>query len=77
MAEFERNLCFEAFTNLCEKLDNDPLLSVTEAQYWIFEQGYRAAMESLIQIAEQGKQTQPFTSPKLQLLAELILKAKH
>ena len=77
MAEHEHNFCYEAFTQMCERIREDQLLSISEAQYWIFEQGYRSAVEAFLQIAEQGKQSRQFTSPKLQALAELILSAKQ
>lgn len=76
MAEAEHNVCYEAFSKLCEKLQGDELISVSEAQYWLFESGYRAAMESLLKVADDGKQERVFTSPRLQELAELILKGR-
>ena len=74
MQEVEHNVCYEAFSKLCEKLTGDELLSVSEAQYWLFESGYRAAMQSLLKIADEGKQAREFSSPRLQELAEIILK---
>lgn len=76
MPEAEHNVCYEAFSKFCEKLQRDEYLSVAEAQYWIFESGYRAAMESLLKIADLGVQERHFTSPRLQELAELILKGR-
>lgn len=76
MPEVEHNVCYEAFSKLCEKLSGDEYLSVSEAQYWLFESGYRAAMQSLLKIADEGRQERTFTSPRLQELAEMILKGR-
>lgn len=77
MAQPEHNVCYEAFSKLCDKLTHNEYLSVSEAQYWVFESGYRAAMQSLLKIADEGVQEREFTSPRLQELAELILKGRE
>lgn len=77
MAQPEHNVCYEEFSKLCDKLTRNEYLSVSEAQYWVFESGYRAAMQSLLKIADEGIQERNFTSPRLQELAELILKGRE
>lgn len=71
----ERNVCYEAFARFCDDLDkdNDRFKFVDEAQYWIFEQGFRAAVHEFMQIVEQGKQDHEFSAPGLQKIAEKIL----
>ena len=48
MSMTESNLCLDAFNRLCDELDASKLLSKEECQYWIFERGYRAALEEMI-----------------------------
>lgn len=33
MTDKDRNICYEAFSKLCETVREDNLLSITEAQY--------------------------------------------
>jgi hypothetical protein len=42
------NICLEAYTKLCDELTTSNLVSIDECQYWVFERGYRAALEELI-----------------------------
>ena len=48
MSITESNLCFDAFNRLCDELNASKLLSKEECQYWIFESGYKAALEEMI-----------------------------
>jgi hypothetical protein len=40
--------CLKAFNNLCEALSVHNLVSLDESQYMIFERGYKAALDELI-----------------------------
>lgn len=48
-------------------------MNTDECQYWVFERGYRAAIQSLIEIKETGVQQKRFGSPKLQAIADKLL----
>lgn len=63
----------EAFQTLCDEVEGDTLIGPEECQYWVFERGYRAAMQELITIMETGEQTKKFASPKLQAMAEKLV----
>jgi hypothetical protein len=69
----DRNACMEAFQVLCDEVHGDKNMSLEECQYWVFERGYRAAVEELMRIAETGVQAKKFVSPKLQSLAERLI----
>jgi hypothetical protein len=42
------DVCLVAFNNLCDELSVSKLAGLDERQYWMFERGYRAALEELI-----------------------------
>jgi hypothetical protein len=44
----DTNLCLEAFNRLCEELNTSTLLNLEECQYWVFERGYKAAVDEMI-----------------------------
>ncbi len=48
MSITESNLCLDAFNCLCEELSVSKLLNKEECQYWVFESGYKAALEEMI-----------------------------
>ena len=56
--------CMKAFGNLCDNAERDEFVSVEDCQYWVFERGYKAAMEEMIKRIKSGQVEQ---SP-LQLL---------
>lgn len=41
----ESNQCLEAFNALCEALSKSNLVDAEECQYWLFELGFKAALE--------------------------------
>lgn len=55
MNEYDVNACMKAFTTLCEEVERSALVSSEECQYWVFERGYMAAMEEMIEIINAGK----------------------
>ena len=63
----------EAFKALCEEIENDTLIGPEECQYWVFERGYRAAIQELMTIMETGEQARKFASPKLQAMADKLI----
>jgi hypothetical protein len=44
----EYSVCLEAFNNLCKELNASNLVKMDESQYWVFERGYKAALDELI-----------------------------
>lgn len=69
----DRNACFFAFSNLCDEISQSELVNSEDCQYWVFERGYRAAVQDLLNIMESGVQNQKFTSPKLQSIADKLV----
>ena len=63
----------DAFNKLCDEISGSQLAGVEECQYWVFERGYRAAIQSLLEIMETGEQTRKFTSPALQAIADKLV----
>ena len=45
----DETICLNAFNALCEELTTSILINLEECQYWLFERGYNAAVEELIQ----------------------------
>jgi hypothetical protein len=78
MKATERNACLEAFNllqaELKVELQNDKI-TLEHCPYWVFERGYRAAVQELMNIADSGVQVKRFVSPKLQSLAERLISA--
>jgi hypothetical protein len=69
----DRNACFTAFSNLCDEASESSLLDTEDCQYWVFERGYRAAIQDLLHILEAGGQNQKFELPKLQHIADNLV----
>jgi hypothetical protein len=74
MAEY--NACMEAFKRLCEDVNTDKKSAIDQSDYWLFELGFRSAIEELLIIADSGAQTREFVSPRFQMLADKILQAR-
>lgn len=76
METTDRNACMEAFSVLQSELNvasQHESKSAEDCPYWVFERGYRAAVQELMDIAETGVQVKKFVSPKLQSLAERLI----
>ena len=69
----ENSAAMESFNDLCDELENSELVGAEECQYWVFERGYRAAVQEFLEIMETGKQHKKFASPKLQAIAEKLI----
>lgn len=72
----EHNVCKEAFDRLCEDVNTDKKSAINEDDYWLFELGFRSAIEELLSIADTGEQQRKFVSPRFQMLAEKILNSR-
>jgi hypothetical protein len=72
----ERNVCMEAFERLCADVNTDAKSAIDPSDYWLFELGFRSAIEELLSIADAGSQTRQFVSPRFQMLADRILESR-
>lgn len=72
----EHNVCKEAFDRLCEDVNTDKKSAINEDDYWLFELGFRSAIEELLSIADTGQQARKFVSPRFQMLADKILSSR-
>ncbi|MDX1916119.1 MAG: hypothetical protein SFU55_11090 [Methylophilus sp.] len=72
----ERNVCMEAFDRLCADVNSDTKSEINKEDYWLFELGFRSAIEELLAIADTGSQSRKFVSPRFQMLADRILESK-
>ena len=48
--------CFKVFNVLCEELSSSELIATEEFQYWVFERGYNAALETLANVQKVDAQ---------------------
>ncbi len=48
--------CFKAFNVLCEELSSSELIATEEFQYWVFERGYNAALETIANVQKVDAQ---------------------
>jgi hypothetical protein len=72
----EQNVCKEAFDKLCADVNSDKKSAIDPSDYWLFELGFRSAIEELLAIADAGSQSRKFVSPRFQMLAERILHSR-
>lgn len=72
----EHNVCKEAFERLCADVNTDKKSAIDESDYWLFELGFRSAIEELLSIADAGSQARQFVSPRFQMLADRILESR-
>lgn len=72
----DRNVCMEAFERLCADVNTDKKSEINKEDYWLFELGFRSAIEELLNIADTGSQTREFVSPRFQMLADRILQSR-
>lgn len=69
----DNSAAMDAFKVMCDELERSELMNTDECQYWVFERGYRSAIQNLIEIMETGVQAKKFGSPKLRALADKLL----
>ena len=48
MNNYDANACMNTFSQLCDEAERSELVSAEECQYWVFEAGYKAAMDEMI-----------------------------
>ncbi|MGB4810941.1 MAG: hypothetical protein WBP13_00455 [Methylophilaceae bacterium] len=72
MVNTEHNAGLESFTRFCDEIGTSSLIGREVTQYWVFERGYRSAVDKLIQVMETGVLPKNFALPKLQQLAEKL-----
>ncbi len=72
----ERNVCRDAFDILCKEINTDKKKEINLDDYWLFELGFRSAIEELLSIADTGQQSRKFVSPRFQMLADKILSSR-
>ncbi len=72
MNTVDNNICLEAFNNLCKELNTSNLVSIDECQYWVFERGYKAAIEELISNISIAAKSQNTLSLEQKYLAKTI-----
>jgi hypothetical protein len=68
MNNYDAEACLKAFTSLCEELDSNPLASAEDCQYWVFERGYKAAMEEILKVISVDQTEKLSASKKAQLM---------
>jgi hypothetical protein len=72
MELIDSNGCLKAFSELCEELRTSDLQNVEECQYWVFERGYKAALEKLICNMTAAAQSQNKVLSGKKSLAEIM-----
>jgi hypothetical protein len=55
MNDYDANACADSFSQLCDETDRSELVSAEECQYWVYEAGYKAAMEEMIKTINAGR----------------------
>ncbi len=55
MNDYDVKACMTAFSKLCDEVEGSELVSIEDCQYWVFERGYKAAMEEMIKTIEAGQ----------------------
>ena len=55
MNDYDVNACMNAFGKFCDEVEGSKLVSIDDCQYWVFERGYKAAMEEMIKTIQAGQ----------------------
>ena len=55
MNDYDVNACMSAFSKFCDEVEGSELVSIDDCQYWVFERGYKAAMEEMIKTIQAGQ----------------------
>lgn len=55
MNDYDVNACMNAFSSFCDEVERNELVSMDDCQYWVFEQGYKAAMEDMVKTIQAGQ----------------------
>jgi hypothetical protein len=72
MNNYDAEACMKAFTSLCAEVETNPLASTEDCQYWVFERGYKAAMEEILKVisvdqADKAQVETASTAKKVQI----------
>lgn len=49
--------CMEAFKKICDEADQSELMSSEECHYWVFEQGFKAAIREIASTTKHKSST--------------------
>lgn len=71
MNNYDAESCMQAFSSLCAEVENNPLASTEDCQYWVFERGYKAAMEEILKVISVEQSEKTSTSKKVQFAPSL------
>ncbi len=52
MNDYDGDLCVAAFSKFCDNAERNELVNSADCQYWVFEQGYLAAMKEIAKIVQ-------------------------
>ena len=55
MSDYDVNACMSAFGKFCDEVEGSELVNIDDYQYWVFERGYKAAMEEMIKTIQAGQ----------------------
>lgn len=66
----EANLCMTAYSKFCDNVGRNELSNSADLQYWVYEQGYLAAMKEIAKVVQLGQ-----SAGQVDLSAQLT--AKH
>ena len=55
MNDYDVNACMSAFGKFCDEVEGSELVSNDDCQYWVFELGYKAAMEEMMKTIQAGQ----------------------
>ena len=55
MNDYDVNACMSAFGKFCDEVEGSELVSNDDCQYWVFELGYKAAMEEMMNTIQAGQ----------------------
>ena len=64
---YQAEQCMQAFKQTCDQADRSDLISSEDCNYWVFEQGYKAAMQAVA-----NKSNQVNTHGPLDLVSDML-----
>ena len=73
MNDYDANSCVDSFSQFCDEAERSELVTAEECQYWVFEQGYKAAMEEMIKTIAAGRADMLTSTAALPVVNRLTL----
>ena len=73
MNDYDATACADSFSQLCDEAERSELVTAEECQYWVFEQGYKAAMEEMIKTIAAGRTDMLTSTAELPVVNRLTL----